>query len=421
MKGNMQGIIQFYRDCYQREYSTEKVLNFYAAAVSDLYYPSTFKLLSQADYALPVDSGWGADVSASLELNSSEKKLVCGSFFLKGKIELLGKSRQLFTPLFLHDVLLEYTNEVYFIRVDPYSLSLNPMAISYLETLGEGATTDKRLSLAELLQIDQLFSFSGLVQLQEVLQSRLPQLDVSLLERRLTTDERVSDLQRIHQSRKTTFENILFPDLLVGMVDKPIKSKDVINELDLLSMRKHPSPGVLGQLFEGTSAQPEAVKSKGGDKNLVVPISLSESQERILAASNRAKLSMVIGPPGTGKSFSIAALAIQACYEGKKVLIASKNQQACQVIYDKIEQDIGVKELSINASKPRYKISVAAKLRNIISGAGVKRVDLDFLRKVRNEVQLLSGEINRLADEIAQRERVEMEWGEKLASEESGK
>jgi len=49
-------------------------------------------------------------------------------------------------------------------------------------------------------------------------------------------------------------------------------------------------------------------------------------------------LTLAIGPPGTGKSFTIAALAVELMSQGKSVLIASKNNQAGNVVADKIEK-----------------------------------------------------------------------------------
>ncbi|MEM9823893.1 MAG: hypothetical protein AAF985_22605, partial [Bacteroidota bacterium] len=136
----LQNIVKFFRDCYQFEFSTEKVANFYASSVTELFYPPTFKLLSRKDYDLPIATDWGQRVATELELSSSEKKLVCGSFFLKGKMVVLGRSRRIFTPLLLHDAVLNEEEEVYTLSLDSDSLSLNPIAIQYLNAGAEQLT-----------------------------------------------------------------------------------------------------------------------------------------------------------------------------------------------------------------------------------------------------------------------------------------
>ena len=129
---DLTALLNFYRDAYQYEYSTERVADFFAKNVSNLYYPESFELLIQDDYQLPVASDWGRKVTAELELNSSEKKLVAGTFFIKGKAEVLGKTQRIFAPLFLHDVNLDRDVELYSIQLDAASLNLNRAAFNFL-------------------------------------------------------------------------------------------------------------------------------------------------------------------------------------------------------------------------------------------------------------------------------------------------
>jgi len=64
------------------------------------------------------------------------------------------------------------------------------------------------------------------------------------------------------------------------------------------------------------------------------PIPLNNSQKRILLALANSKNKMVVvdGPPGTGKSHTIAALAYQANEDGKSVVITSHKKEALDVI-----------------------------------------------------------------------------------------
>ena len=156
-KDRLQNVIRFYKDCYQREYSTEKVLNFYSSSVSNHYYTDTFEFVSKSGWALPVDTSWGEEAAIALEFDSSEKKLVCGSFFLKGQVELMGKRHQIFTPIFLHDVTLRYLDEVYFLELDEHSLSLNPTAINYLNSLHNEFSYSNDDLLRDIGNIEEIF------------------------------------------------------------------------------------------------------------------------------------------------------------------------------------------------------------------------------------------------------------------------
>jgi len=416
---DIQKIIKFYRDCYQYEYNTERVANFYAKGISHLYYPESFKIVSQDDYELPVSSTWGQDVYSELELSSSEKKLICGTFFVKGKAVILGKTQKIFTPIYLHDVMLNKTDDVFFIHVDADSVVVNPIAINYLNSI-EATSAHKYDDLAEaLLGSNQPFSFDGLVKLTKFLKDKYPEVNTSLIERRIQSEDRLSDLEKVYSSRKSGYENLVFPDLLIGLVDKPKKSKGVINELTELSTRNISKNSTLSQVF-GKASNGRVKNTKKNTVGPVVPVSLSNRQEKILDSARKSKITIVVGPPGTGKSFSIAALAVQAAHEGKKVLIASKSEQACQVINNKIKKDIGINGITLDASKPRFRISVAAKLRNIANGIGVRELTFDAFKRLKNEVIILKSSINRAIDEISDRGLVEVRWGKKLADNRNG-
>jgi len=418
MKNRIPDILQFYRDIYQFEYNTEKIYNFFSKEVSNQYLPTNFKVVSQEGYALPVDTVWGREVANVLAVSSSEKKLVCGTFFVKGKTRVLGKTRTLLAPLYLHDVHLYEQNEVFMAEVDFDTLNVNPVAIDYLNDIDPGTSFAYDELADQLLAPENPFSFEGLVALEKVLKERYPSLDSDLISQRIQTNDRLSDLDVIHSSRKKSYHNLLFPDLAFGLAKKPLKTKGIINELTELSTRQHQPDSLLHAVFHPAPTEVKTLFAEA--ENIVVPVSLSQQQRKIFSSAASSPLTVVIGPPGTGKSFSIAALAIQAAHEGKRVLIASKNTQACQVIQDKINRDIGVNGISLDASKPRYRISVASTLRHIANGSLFAPPDPVTYHKLRREVMDLKRTINRDLEKLIDREEEELKWGKKLTEEGNG-
>jgi len=65
---------------------------------------------------------------------------------------------------------------------------------------------------------------------------------------------------------------------------------------------------------------------------------LNESQKRAVSSALRNRLTVVQGPPGTGKSQVVASIIINAILYKQKVLFASKNQKAIQVVEDKLSK-----------------------------------------------------------------------------------
>ena len=69
-------------------------------------------------------------------------------------------------------------------------------------------------------------------------------------------------------------------------------------------------------------------------KRLTIPLNLNEKQKKILTAVENPKNEIIVvdGPPGTGKSYTIAAIVCLANQLGKSVVITSHKKQALDVI-----------------------------------------------------------------------------------------
>ncbi|MCU0973552.1 MAG: hypothetical protein MUF80_06315, partial [Burkholderiales bacterium] len=74
----------------------------------------------------------------------------------------------------------------------------------------------------------------------------------------------------------------------------------------------------------------------------VAPIPVSEEQQKILAALRReeCRFIQVVGPPGTGKSHTITAIAFDCIMRNKSCLILSDKKEALDVVQDKLEQTL---------------------------------------------------------------------------------
>ncbi len=68
------------------------------------------------------------------------------------------------------------------------------------------------------------------------------------------------------------------------------------------------------------------------------PAVLSRAQTNVLGSAARHTLTLVNGPPGTGKSYTLAAVALEHLSRGESVLIAGRRQQPLTVVERKIEE-----------------------------------------------------------------------------------
>src|SRR5262249_56424520 len=109
-------------------------------------------------------------------------------------------------------------------------------------------------------------------------------------------------------------------------------------------------------------------------------------------------LTLVIGPPGTGKSFTIAALAMEHLCRGQSVLVASKMNHAVDVIGNKIEQQMGLKGCVIRGGGKRYLKDLKSYLDQLLSGMHTAEPDdQKRLARLKRELSRLGPEIDRTA------------------------
>jgi hypothetical protein len=71
------------------------------------------------------------------------------------------------------------------------------------------------------------------------------------------------------------------------------------------------------------------------------PFDLSDTQKKIVLTARRNNLSVVSGPPGTGKSYTIAAIILDHLLGGKRVLFVSRMDKAVDVVSKWLEEFVG--------------------------------------------------------------------------------
>ncbi len=76
------------------------------------------------------------------------------------------------------------------------------------------------------------------------------------------------------------------------------------------------------------------------NKEILFPLPFNEEQVNILNKIERQNNVIVLGPPGTGKSHTIANLISHFLAKGKRVLVTSQKDQALDVLLNKIPKDL---------------------------------------------------------------------------------
>lgn len=133
------------------------------------------------------------------------------------------------------------------------------------------------------------------------------------------------------------------------------------------------------------------------------PLPADSSQLSAVLAASQGKDFVLIGPPGTGKSQTIANLIAQSLAQGRRVLFVSEKIAALDVVYRRL-REIGLGNfcLELHSSKAR-KLDVLAQLQSAWSSSG--QADAEQWRAEADKLKRLRDALNIYVERLHQRRR----------------
>lgn len=400
-KNVLSRIAAYYRACYQADFRAIHLLNFFSKKVTHPYFLEEADLLTGKLQQVPVNSKWGQDVDAYLDIYSKEKALYAGAFFLIGKSKLLGRSRSVCAPLLIYPLTLDEEDEVYYLKADVNNPTLNPAVVEVLNRSEEDASATQE-SLAKNAPLGYL-GFDQCHQLEEALTRLFPTVDISTL---AAFPELLfeADVRTLVKKAQNGFQ--IVPAIGVGIVDKGKGARGVLNELEMLANGQDWSTP-LQALFSETPS----FSARSGTESIWAPAVLSKAQEEVVRNAHHYPLSLVIGPPGTGKTFTIASLAVDLMSRGQSVLIASRNSQAVKVVAEKIEADLGLPEIVVKTTTGNFRKAVKEQLKAWYRGFGLETYHASDLHIARKGVLKWDVKIDQVIRYLQKWEDKIMSWG----------
>ena len=372
---NFSNLIRYFRACFQQDSRAVNLVSFFSQKVKDSHLLGDANLLLGRHVQVPVPTEWGQKVEKDLLVYGKERALYICAFFLSGQTTIAAKKLQVMAPMFLYPAELFKEGGVYYLQMDAEKSMLNPAFISCLKK--EGTELANLYDVISDRMPKGFIDFDEIDQIEKILQEYFPDLDITPLAQypEVLSEEKMKEKGK---SKKDRFQ--ILNGLGVGILQKQLSTRGILNELEQMAVQKSTSRPI-EQLF---LEKPLGVKAE--EVSLKVPANLSGPQEDIFYAVAKYPLTMVVGPPGTGKSFTIAALAVDYLSRGKSVLIASKNNQAVDVVADKIEQELALPGLVVRAGRKGYKKQLQKKIKNLLFGIDVKKIGRDLVKASKREV-----------------------------------
>ncbi|KAB1160445.1 AAA family ATPase [Tenacibaculum aiptasiae] len=401
--------ISYFHSCYKADNNETGILNFFSSKYENQFiikpkeelvnnlYPIQFIAKKQAEQCLQ-----------TLTLFKNDKELWYGSLFCLGKKNNFRKRvNSIAAPLFLYKAEIIEKEEDYFIKIDQQTRQLN---IAFCRNLlYQTSFEDFLTEVEQFLEYNSHLTFEALSQFKRILEKHIKNLDIDndfLLFPKLKNQTFLKKkLQNTEEAEKYT----LVASSGVFISSRINNVNAVVNELELLKNSSDYSQAI--QAFFSHVPQEQS----NVDRNIQIPLLLNTAQERIVYNASKYHKSVIFGPPGTGKTYTINAIAQDYVSKGKSVLIVTKTPQALQVVSDKLmSSKIG--EFAIKVGGNYYKRTVLAKLKRISSGRYYRHNHLEQATNANLKKNTLYNSLKSLETNFTEKATKEIDRVEKLFS-----
>jgi len=194
----------------------------------------------------------------------------------------------------------------------------------------------------------------------------------------------------------------LLPAAGIGILPRSVSLRGVIDELHALAETDTESWSEPLRIMLGEAS---AAPRSGSRPVMPVPALLSRAQEKIVQSSQINPVTLCHGPPGTGKSFTIAAVALSHVAIGQSVIVASHMDHAVDVVEEKIDAMLGGAEVTVRAGRRGYLPQLKKFMEACLSGQIIADLPDDSV------VHELSGQVRETMRCLRAEEReMEEEW-----------
>jgi very-short-patch-repair endonuclease len=137
--------------------------------------------------------------------------------------------------------------------------------------------------------------------------------------------------------------------------------------------------------------------------NLIEVLPMNSEQRQAVSTALTRKLTIITGPPGTGKSQVVTNLLINAAWLGKRVLFASKNNKAVDVVESRVN-GMGNRPVLIRVGGNQYSTKLAEYLMGMLSASADEDDKISFQQtsekheRLLNQINTQEAEIRKLLD-----------------------
>lgn len=360
-------VLSYYRDCYKEDSADLNLWN-----LNKLKKEDRFVLEGRDDLGsgflprAPLPSDFAEPMMKRVEMYQRERILLYARFLFVGNIEVRGELKQVVSPILFNEAVIEKDKNDYYFFLNDIQPDINEPLTQLLIPEVDGQTSiDKNADIQSAYFWTSLLKDSSL------------ELDVF----ELLNYPSLADFSQIKKALKSKIPSLLPVSMLV-FVERSRSSRGVLHELEEIIESKIASPP-MHNLFSNVEHAPATRELKYD----YLPGLLSAPQKKVLSIAANIDLGCVSGPPGTGKSYTIAAIAAEHMARGESVLIVANNNPALDVIADKLDENFGLSDISIRAGQKEFLTKLKDYIADLLAG---------YLADEQASPEFIESELNKL-------------------------
>ncbi len=394
-----QNFFNYFKDCYELDNSVFIVDNILATKYPYKWFAKKQENLLNGYFSYtPYFNKKVDELKKEITLYTLDKQLYYAAFLILGKNENhLIKDKKFCAPLVLFPASIEKEDKDYFLRINQQEAIINKRALNAIELNKNIASTENF--------VNECYEYFSKVNqdaftLKRLVEKTFTNIDTSELDwyPKVWNDSKIRAY-----FRNTTLESGVFKIVPAAgsiFLNKTNASQKVVTDLEGIAKQDLFNIPIK-ELLNGTN-------SKKTFSNSYLESKLNKDQFKALQNSTIYNNSIIIGPPGTGKTYTISNIVVDAILKNKSVLVVSKTKAAVEVLRNVLSSEFNLKNSLVHTSGRGYKNSLKRKIKRHLSGI-TKRVSKEI---TSGYISQLSHSLKRSENEFSENIEKELQFNE---------
>lgn len=347
------------------------------------------------------DIAWAAvnKIWRNQENNPYERETLIGEYVVKAN----ANKKAFFAPLLIHQVEILY---------DPTTNNFSITKLSDKPDLNRGL-------IANLLPDDTLIPVRN--KINEVFleaEESSPELIEAIIQLLGNNLQNFRDIQVFHECKSVNelvaLDSKTFTANTSILINTPKTGSFVLDDLDLLSqieddISNTPIEDLLTVNFKETDSQDSESNNNLKQEHYFFPLKHNIHQKRVCDQAMSQNLTVVWGPPGTGKSETISNLICHLIANGKTVLVTSQQSKAIEVVKEKLRKNISLPApkhpeltvpLELSLIRGQKESTIADDIRQKLEALSVYTLGINSSFEITQELDKLKRELNENKEKI---------------------